>query len=69
MVSDRVIHKSTGGESMGSEASKGVSKHSVVSHEEWLKARTSFLAKEKEFTHHFSVLVSGTRYTIAVMFG
>ena len=24
--------------------------HAVVSHEEWLKARTAFLAKEKEFT-------------------
>jgi predicted dithiol-disulfide oxidoreductase (DUF899 family) len=24
--------------------------HNVVSHEEWLKARTAFLAKEKEFT-------------------
>jgi predicted dithiol-disulfide oxidoreductase (DUF899 family) len=24
--------------------------HAVVSHEEWLAARTAFLAKEKEFT-------------------
>ena len=26
-------------------------KHHIVSHEEWLKARERFLAKEKEFTH------------------
>jgi predicted dithiol-disulfide oxidoreductase (DUF899 family) len=28
----------------------GIHNHKVVSHEEWLKARTEFLAKEKEFT-------------------
>jgi predicted dithiol-disulfide oxidoreductase (DUF899 family) len=29
---------------------EGIASHPVVSHEEWLSARTSFLAKEKEFT-------------------
>ena len=24
--------------------------HSIVGHDEWLEARTAFLAKEKEFT-------------------
>ena len=28
----------------------GIKNHKVVSHEEWLAARTDFLAKEKEFT-------------------
>ncbi len=28
----------------------GIKNHPVVSHEEWLRARTAFLAKEKEFT-------------------
>src|SRR5258706_564736 len=28
----------------------GIKNHAVVSHEEWLSARTAFLAKEKEFT-------------------
>jgi len=28
----------------------GIQDHPVVSHEEWLAARTAFLAKEKEFT-------------------
>ena len=28
----------------------GMEDHPVVSHEEWLAARTAFLAKEKEFT-------------------
>lgn len=28
----------------------GIKDHAVVSHEEWLSARTAFLAKEKEFT-------------------
>jgi predicted dithiol-disulfide oxidoreductase (DUF899 family) len=28
----------------------GIQDHPVVSHEEWLSARTAFLAKEKEFT-------------------
>lgn len=27
-----------------------ITNHRVVSHEEWLAARTAFLAKEKEFT-------------------
>jgi predicted dithiol-disulfide oxidoreductase (DUF899 family) len=27
-----------------------IKNHAVVSHEEWLAARTAFLAKEKEFT-------------------
>ena len=31
-------------------AGSTVQQHSVVSHEEWLKKRTAFLAKEKEFT-------------------
>lgn len=26
-------------------------KHHIVSHEEWMKARERFLAKEKQFTH------------------
>jgi predicted dithiol-disulfide oxidoreductase (DUF899 family) len=30
--------------------SSGLSSHRVVSHKEWLEARTEFLAKEKEFT-------------------
>lgn len=30
--------------------SSGIKNHQVVSHEEWLAARTAFLAKEKEFT-------------------
>jgi predicted dithiol-disulfide oxidoreductase (DUF899 family) len=28
--------------------SSGIKDHPVVSHEEWLSARTAFLAKEKE---------------------
>jgi predicted dithiol-disulfide oxidoreductase (DUF899 family) len=32
-------------------ASSGTKNHPVVSREEWLSARTKFLAKEKEFTH------------------
>ncbi|MGZ6164277.1 MAG: DUF899 domain-containing protein [Myxococcaceae bacterium] len=32
-------------------ASSGTKSHPVVSREEWLSARTKFLAKEKEFTH------------------
>jgi len=31
-------------------SSSGIKDHTVVSHEEWLSARTAFLAKEKEFT-------------------
>jgi len=30
--------------------SSDIKDHTVVSHEEWLSARTAFLAKEKEFT-------------------
>src|ERR1700738_2243591 len=30
--------------------SSGLSSHRVVSHQDWLAARTAFLAKEKEFT-------------------
>jgi predicted dithiol-disulfide oxidoreductase (DUF899 family) len=30
--------------------SSRIKDHPVVSHEEWLAARTAFLAKEKEFT-------------------
>src|SRR5216684_7631367 len=30
--------------------SSGIKDHPVVSHEEWLSARTAFLVKEKEFT-------------------
>ena len=33
-----------------SDGSSGLKNPPVVSHEEWLRARTSFLAKEKEFT-------------------
>ncbi len=35
---------------MTNDGSNGIKNHSVVSHEEWLAARTAFLAKEKEFT-------------------
>lgn len=35
---------------MTKKSSKGVSDHPVVSHEEWLSARTVLLAKEKNFT-------------------
>jgi predicted dithiol-disulfide oxidoreductase (DUF899 family) len=31
-------------------------KHQVVSHDEWIAARTAFLAKEKEFTHQRDAL-------------
>src|SRR6266852_1869092 len=31
-------------------------KHRVVSHDEWIAARTAFLAKEKEFTHQRDAL-------------
>jgi predicted dithiol-disulfide oxidoreductase (DUF899 family) len=34
----------------GKSNSSGIKDHSVVSHDEWLAARTAFLAKEKEFT-------------------
>src|SRR6266700_3761046 len=35
---------------MKDNADRTLKGHKVVSHEEWLKARTAFLAKEKEFT-------------------
>jgi hypothetical protein len=39
----------TEGEDMMNNSS-GIKDHPVVSHEEWVSARTAFLAKEKEFT-------------------
>jgi predicted dithiol-disulfide oxidoreductase (DUF899 family) len=35
---------------MTNDSKSGIKDHPVVSHEEWLSARTAFLAKEKEFT-------------------
>ncbi len=35
---------------MTNDGSSGIENHAVVSREEWLSARTAFLAKEKEFT-------------------
>lgn len=35
---------------MKNEENSSIKDHAVVSHEEWLAARTAFLAKEKEFT-------------------
>ena len=35
---------------MKHDGSSGIGDHKAVSHEEWLSARTAFLAKEKEFT-------------------
>ena len=35
---------------MAKDDSNPVDKHRVVSHEEWIAARTAFLAKEKELT-------------------
>src|SRR5258707_15548831 len=35
---------------MANDGSKSIKDHPVVSHDEWLSARTAFLAKEKEFT-------------------
>ena len=35
---------------MASEAGKSIAKHPIVSHDEWIKARTAFLTKEKEFS-------------------
>ncbi len=37
---------------MKNDDSASVENHSVVSREEWLSARTAFLAKEKKFTFH-----------------
>jgi predicted dithiol-disulfide oxidoreductase (DUF899 family) len=39
-----------GGEIMTKDGSSGIKGHPVVSHEEWLAARTALLAKEKEFS-------------------
>src|SRR5712692_4206293 len=38
------------GERMKDDGGGVIKNHAVVSHEEWLAARTAFLAKEKEFT-------------------
>jgi len=38
------------GKRMTNDGSNSIRAHPVVSHEEWLSARTAFLAKEKEFT-------------------
>lgn len=38
------------GERMKNDSAVGIKNHPVVSHEEWLSARTAFLTKEKEFT-------------------
>ncbi len=38
------------GKYMTNDGSNSIKAHPVVSHEEWLSARTAFLAKEKEFT-------------------
>lgn len=46
---------------MANGTGKGISGHSVVSHEDWLKARTAFLAKEKEFTRLRDELNHGRR--------
>src|SRR5256885_17199697 len=35
---------------MTNDSRSSIKDHPVVSHEEWLSARTAFLAKEKEFT-------------------
>src|SRR5947207_10980217 len=35
---------------MTNDGNNSIKAHPVVSHEEWLSARTAFLAKEKEFT-------------------
>src|SRR5213596_50752 len=35
---------------MTNDGSNSIKAHPVVSHEEWLSARTAFLAREKEFT-------------------
>ncbi len=35
---------------MTNDGSSGIENHAVVSREEWLSARTAFLAEEKEFT-------------------
>src|SRR5207247_8902915 len=39
-----------GSRTMPHDGASGITNHQVVSHEEWLAARTAFLAREKEFT-------------------
>ena len=60
---------------MTNDGSNSIKAHPVVSHEEWLSARTAFLAKEKDFTRlrdelsrqrrgvsHLLVLCAGNRH-------
>jgi predicted dithiol-disulfide oxidoreductase (DUF899 family) len=49
-IRSRYPDLTTEGEDMINNSSSGIKDHTVVSHEEWLSARTAFLAKEKEFT-------------------
>jgi predicted dithiol-disulfide oxidoreductase (DUF899 family) len=46
---------------MANESTFNLKQHPVVSHEEWLKARTAFLEKEKEFTRLRDDLSRGRR--------
>src|SRR4249919_438201 len=48
-IRSRYPDLTTEGEDMMNNSS-GIKDHPVVSHEEWLSARTAFLAREKEFT-------------------
>ncbi len=41
---------------MDTESDTGIKDHPVVSHEQWLAARTAFLAREKEFTRQLDEL-------------
>jgi predicted dithiol-disulfide oxidoreductase (DUF899 family) len=43
-------NKNLEGGSMRNDGSSGMKNHPIVSHKEWLSARTAFLTKEKEFT-------------------
>src|SRR5713226_4495757 len=45
-----MVRISARGERMKKDGGGIIKNHAVVSHEEWLAARTAFLAKEKEFT-------------------
>src|SRR6266478_8237335 len=45
-----VVRISGRGERMKNDGGSIIKNHKIVSHEEWLAARTAFLAKEKEFT-------------------
>jgi predicted dithiol-disulfide oxidoreductase (DUF899 family) len=45
-----VVRISGRGERVKNDRGSVIKNHAVVSHEEWLVARTTFLAKEKEFT-------------------